>query len=154
MHDAICQASFINEQGEQKGGQSNNTSSVWGFWKFCKTNLIRTAANAGLANSLKSCWTLLKNFFTVPPDILSLIWNSPERCWCWCWFTSSSHLHFWIQFLKIQIKALFHFSGQIPKRKKKRKEDVSLLRQLRTGTFLLRASIWFLLLLALHRSLC
>ncbi len=55
MHDAIYQVSFINEQGEQKGGQSNNTSSVWSFWKFCKANLIRTAANAGPANSLKSC---------------------------------------------------------------------------------------------------
>ncbi len=28
MHDAICQASFIDEQGEQKGGQSNNTSTI------------------------------------------------------------------------------------------------------------------------------
>ncbi len=118
MHDALCQASFIDEQGEQKGGQSNNTNSVWGFWKFCKANLIRTATNAGPANSLKSCWTLLRKFFWVPPEILSTIWNSPKRCWCWCWwwFTSGSHLHFWIQFLKIQIKVFFHFRGQIPKR--------------------------------------
>ncbi len=28
MSDALCQASFIDEQGEQKGGQSNNTSRV------------------------------------------------------------------------------------------------------------------------------
>jgi len=40
MHDALCQASFIDEQGEQKGGQITTPVVFEAFGNFAKPILL------------------------------------------------------------------------------------------------------------------